>query len=86
MKITTGTLIRTVMMVLVALNMVLESLGIKLIPVDEGTVGAIVEALVEIGAIICAFWYNNSFTSKAQKADEFFKQLKGCEETEDADV
>ncbi|MBQ0083865.1 MAG: hypothetical protein KBS52_03765 [Clostridiales bacterium] len=70
------------MTVLVALNMILESCGVKVIPANEGTVGAIVEAVVEIGAIVCAFWYNNSFTPAACKADAFFKELKNEGEEE----
>lgn len=69
------------MTVLVALNMILEASGVKIIPVSEGTVGCIIEAVIEIGAIVCAFWYNNSFTPAAKKADEIFKELKeGVEE------
>lgn len=63
--------------------MILEAAGIKIIPVDEGTVGCIVEAMIEIGAIVCAFWYNNSFTAAAQKADEFFKELKSSERADE---
>lgn len=84
MKISKGTLIRTIMTALVVLNMILEALGVKVIPVSEGTAGCIAEALIEVGAIICAFWYNNSFTPAAKKADEFFKELKN--ETGDENV
>lgn len=74
------------MTLLVVLNMILEACGVKIIPVDENEIGSIVEAVIEVGAIICAFWYNNSFTPAAKKADELFQELKGCEERKDENV
>ena len=76
MKISKWTIVRTIMMVLVIINMLLKAFGINAINVEENTVLGIIEALIEIGAIISAWWYNNSFTEKAKKADEFFRQLK----------
>lgn len=76
MKISKWTILRTVMMILVIINMLLKAFGVDVINVSENTVLGIIEALIEIGAIISAWWYNNSFTEKAKMADEFFKSLK----------
>lgn len=76
MKISKWTILRTVMMILVIINMLLKAFGVDVINVTENTVLGIIEALIEIGAIISAWWYNNSFTEKAKMADEFFKSLK----------
>lgn len=64
------------MTLIVVINLILKAFGINVIDVSENTVAAFVEAAVEIGAIVSAFWYNNSFTKEARQADEFFKQLK----------
>lgn len=76
MKISKWTIVRTIMIILVIVNMLLKAFGINTINVNENAVLGVVEALVEIGAVVCAWWYNNSFTEKARKADLFFKTLK----------
>lgn len=76
MEITKGTIIRTVMFVLVVINFVLEKFGIDIIPADENTITMVVEFLIEIAVVVVGFWKNNSFTPAAIKADEVLKQLK----------
>jgi len=76
MKISKWTIVRTIMTVLVVLNLVLKAFGIQVINVEENTVMSLVEALVSVGTIVSSWWYNNSFTEKAKRADEFFKSLK----------
>ncbi len=82
MKISKWTIVRTIMILLVIVNMVLKAFGVNTIDINENAVLGVVEALIEIGAIVAAWWYNNSFTEKAREADEFFKKLK----EEDTDV
>ncbi len=77
MKITKGTIIRTVMIIIVIINLILKKFGINPIGANESTVASIIEALIEIGAIAAAWWYNNSFSENAKKADRFFSALKG---------
>lgn len=79
MKISKGTIVRTVMLVIVLINLVLKHFGIDVINVSESEILTFVEALLEVGTIIVAFWKNNSFTDKAIKADEFLKTLKESE-------
>lgn len=76
MKISKWTIVRTIMTVLVVLNLVLKAFGIQVINVEENTVMSLVEALISVGTIVSSWWYNNSFTEKAKRADEFFKSLK----------
>ena len=76
MDITKGTLIRTLMFLIVAINVVLEKVGIDIIPANENVITMIVEVLIEIAVLIVGFWKNNSFTPAAIKADEILKQLK----------
>lgn len=76
MEISKGTIVRTIMLVVVVINLVLKHFGIDVINVEESQVLKFVEVLIEVGTIIVAFWKNNSFTDKAIKADNFLKQLK----------
>ena len=76
MKISKWTIVRTIMTALVVVNLILKSFGISVINIDENSVAAFVEAAVEVAAIVCSWWYNNSITEKAKRADLFFKSLK----------
>lgn len=76
MQISKGTIVRTVMLIIVLVNMVLQHFGIDVIKVDESEVLSLVETVINLAVIIVAFWKNNSFTDKAIKADEFLKNLK----------
>lgn len=79
MNITKGTIVRTIMVAIVVINLILKAFGIEVINADEFFIAGIVETLVEIGAIAAAWWYNNSYTEKARKADEFMRQLNESE-------
>ena len=76
MKISKGTIVRTVMLIIVVLNMILKHFGLDVINVTESEILSVLEMLIEIAVIIVTFWKNNSFTDKAIKADEFLKTLK----------
>ena len=79
MKITKSTIVRTILVLLVLVNFVLEKCGIDVIPADEYTILMFVETAIEIAILVVGFWKNNSFTEKAIKADEFLKELKESE-------
>lgn len=76
MKISKGTIVRTIMIILVIVNVVLKQFGVDAINVSESEILSLVEALIEVATIVVAFWKNNSFTKNAIKADEFLKTLK----------
>lgn len=76
MKISKGTIVRTVMLVIVLINFVLERFGIDVISTDESVVLATVEALIEVATVVVAWWYNNSFSKKARKAQQFLEELR----------
>lgn len=79
MKITKGTIVRTILMIVVIINFVLERMGVDIIPVTESGILMFVETAIELAIIIVAWWKNNSFTQNAIKADEFLKELKESE-------
>ena len=79
MKITKGTIVRTVMVAIVVINLVLKAIGVEVINADENVIAGVVETLVEIVAIAAAWWYNNSYTENARKADAFMQELKESE-------
>lgn len=79
MNISRGTIIRTIMLIIVILNMVLQHFGIDIINVNESEIASLVEILIELAVIVVTFWKNNSFTKNAIEADKFLKNLKESE-------
>jgi len=79
MNISKGTIVRTIMLIIVIINMILKHIGIDAINVSESEILSLVEVLIEIAVIAVSFWKNNSFTEKAIKADEFLKTLRESE-------
>lgn len=75
MKITKGTLIRTILLGMILLNMILRQTGHEVIAVDENSVASFVQMVIECGAIIAAWWKNNSFSENAKKADAYLQEL-----------
>jgi SPP1 family holin len=76
MKISKGTIVRTIMVAIIILNIILKQFNIDVINVSESEVLTFIEALIEVAIIVVGFWKNNSYTEKAIKADEFLKSLK----------
>ena len=75
MKVTKGTIVRTIMLGLVLLNMILRKAGIDVIGFSESQVAGFVEMVIEVAVIITTFWKNNSFSPNAIKADKYLKEL-----------
>ncbi len=76
MKITKGTLIRTVILLLALVNQVLSICGVSPIPIDDDTATNIISTLWTVIASVLAWWKNNSFTGEAIQADEYMNELK----------
>lgn len=82
MRISKGTIIRTILVILTIINFGLERFGVDLIPVDESWIAMAVEYVIEIAVLVVGFWKNNSYTQSAIRADEFLQQLRSGEEYE----
>ena len=76
-------IVRAVMTVIAAVNVILGYLGAHLIPLDESEVGTVVNGvlmLLTAGVWGWGWWKNNSFTDAAQAADAYMKSLNEVEE------
>ena len=80
MKITKGTLIRTVILLLALVNQVLSICGVSPIPIDDDTATNIISTLWTAVASVIAWWKNNSFTQDAITADCYKDELKSQNE------
>ncbi len=76
MKISKGTIIRTILMGIVIINMILKANGIELISISESEIATVIEYVLEIAVIVANWWYNNSFSAEAKKAQQYLEQLK----------
>ena len=75
-KIKPGTVARTIILTLALINQILQSTGRSIIPVSDAQIQELVSLVFTIGSAIAAWWYNNSFTEDAIKADQYFDELR----------
>lgn len=75
-----GTIIRTILFVIVIINMILKAAGKDALAVTENDVAITVETAIEIAILIAAWWKNNSFTKNAQEADKLLEKLNSMKE------
>ena len=71
MKVSSGTIARTVVLVLALVNQVLSMLGYKIIPIEDEQVNDFITMLFTIGSALVAWWKNNSFTEAAIEGDKY---------------
>jgi SPP1 family holin len=76
MKISKGTVIRTICLGIALINQILTVTGHSPLPIDNETVGLAVTTAATIVTSLAAWWKNNSFTSAAIQADEMLQQIK----------
>ncbi len=79
-KITKSTIIRTVVLAIVIINIILKQLGIDIINISENQVADFIEMLISVATIIVAWWENNSVSQNAIRADMFLQQLNDIED------
>lgn len=75
-KVSTDTIIRTIILVIALVNQILTSMGKNPLPFSDETIYELITLLVTIGASAWAWWKNNSFTAAAITADEYMHELK----------
>lgn len=80
MKISAGTIARTIVLALALLNQILTATGHNVINISDEDVNTLISTVFTIVTAIIAWWRNNSFTQSALKADEVMKDLKTSKE------
>ena len=76
MKISAGTIARTVVLLIALVNSVLVTLGVNTIPLAEETVTEFISLAFTGIAALTAWWKNNSFTPAAIEGDRVKDELK----------
>ncbi len=75
-KVTTETIVRTIVLVITLVNQVLTMFGKNPLPFAEDELYAMFTAAATIAATLWAWWKNNSFTPAAIEADKYLAELK----------
>jgi SPP1 family holin len=75
-KIRPETIARTIVLALALINQCLAIMGKGTIDIAENDVYQTVSLVWTIVSAIVAWWYNNSFTKHARRADELLEALK----------
>ncbi len=78
MKISKGTIARTIILTLALTNQLLTAFGYNVIDVSDETINTLVSTIFTVVMAIITFWKNNSFTKEAIEADEVLKELKSA--------
>ena len=76
MKITSGTIARTAVLIFALINQILTMSGHNPLPFSESEVYEAITCLLTVGAAVVAWWKNNSFTQAALEADEIMREIK----------
>lgn len=76
MKISTGTITRTVILALALINQVLTISGHSPLPIEDEAVTELIATSATIITATIAWYKNNSFSQEAIKADAKLKELK----------
>lgn len=76
MKISAGTIARTIILALALINQILTATGHGIIDISDDTINTLISTGFTVITAIIAWWKNNSFTNAAIEADEIKKQLK----------
>jgi len=75
-KIKADTIARTIVLALALLNQCLAIMGKGTINIAENDIYQVVSLIWTIVSAIIAWWYNNSFTKHARRADDLLEALK----------
>lgn len=78
MKISLGTISRTIILALALINQVLTVFGYNVIDISSDTVNTLISTIFTVVTAIITFWKNNSFTPEAIEADGVMKKLKSA--------
>lgn len=75
-NVTTGTIARTIVLLLALANQVLAMCGKQVLNISDDDIYQVVSIVFTIGASAVAWWKNNSFSQTALKADKVMAELK----------
>ncbi len=76
MKVSAGTIARTICLALALINQILTATGHSMINIADDDINTLISTTFTIATALAAWWKNNSFTKAALKADKVMKEEK----------
>ena len=76
MKIKTGTIVRTVILLLALINQALSIAGKAVLPISDEQVEQLITLIITVAASVWSWWKNNSYTQAALEGDMLKDKLK----------
>lgn len=76
MKMSIGTLTRTILLVLALINQALTVLGYSPIPIEDDQITNLIAMSATVATSLLTWWKNQSFTKEAIEADKYMNDLK----------
>lgn len=76
MKITKRTIVNTVINALALINSIMVMMGKPVLNISTDEVNMLVSVVFTIVAWVSGFWYNNSFSEAAIRADEYLDLIR----------
>ena len=75
-NISTGTIVRTLCLILALAIQLLSAFGKSPLPIDNAQLEQLVTGLITVVAALVNWWENNRFTPEAIEADQYLTRLK----------
>lgn len=76
MKVSAGTIARTIILTIALINQILTVSGHSVIPIESEDITKFISLAFTIAASLAAWWKNNSFTKNAIEADGYLEELR----------
>lgn len=76
MKVSAGTIARTIVLALALINQVLTATGHNVINIAEEDINTLISTIFTVVTAIVAWWKNNSYSKQALEADEYMRELR----------
>lgn len=76
LKVSAGTIARTICLALALINQLLSATGHSILPIENEQVESLVTVSFTVITGVIAWWKNNSFTKAAIKADGTLARLR----------
>lgn len=75
-EISSGTIARTIVLIIALVNQVITVLGLHPLPISDEEIYSLVTIVFTIGASVWSWWKNNSVTKEAIAGDKHKESLK----------
>ena len=76
LKVSAGTIARTIILVLALINQALTIMGKPVIEIADEQITQLVNLMFTVVAAVMSWWYNNSYTQAALEGDKVMHELK----------